>query len=108
MTTTALLDALRVAPADTDQLAALVGCRPATVRSAVRRLQRRGYVLANETGRSGGRGCRARYRLVYDPEHPVRRRCAWDGCGARLASDNTGRFCSVHASKLEALTGGRF
>jgi hypothetical protein len=107
MTAAAVLDALRSAPADSARLASLAGCQPATVRSTVRRLQRRGYVFANDGGGGGGRGRRAVYRLLFDPESPdAERVCAWDGCGARLAADNRGRFCAAHERKLYELAWG--
>lgn len=107
MTAAALvLDSLRREPATTDQLAAAIGCEPATVRSIVRRLNHRGYRFANEAGRHGGRGRRAVYRLVHDPAAPPRL-CAWKGCPTRLSAFNDGRLCDHHRSHLRAIEEGR-
>lgn len=110
MTADVILSELRQGERTTSELMEAAGVTRNAVILALGGLNRSGYTIANVAagalceapGRlfdfSKGRGghAEARWRLVYDREHPKVRVCAWQGCPTRLSHTNPGPYCRHH------------
>lgn len=107
----AILAELRAGERTTSQLLDAAGVSRNAVLLQLAALNRSGYTIANVAGEdlvwltdgrlfvfSSGRGGHhdARWRLVYDLEHPVVRVCNWPGCTIQLSRTNTGPYCRPH------------
>jgi len=81
-------------PATWDDLAAVSGHDKRRCQIEVNRLQREcGCTIEKR---------RVTYLIMmYDPENPAPRICAWDGCDAPLRTHNGTGYCAIH-TQLEA------
>lgn len=112
-----ILTELRQGERTTSELIAATGATRNACLCALSGLNTSGYTIANVTGgelrAASGRlfdlsGCRgghsdARWRLVWDPEHPTVRTCAWPGCSVELNRYNPSTYCLAHRRSLALL-----
>ena len=92
-TTAAILAELAKGPRSTGQLAYAAGISRDGVNSAIRRLNQRGYVVANVRGPSGHLD--GLYWLVPAREDTPRT-CRMDGCETLLSRSNQTPYCRLH------------
>lgn len=107
-----ILEELRQGPRTTSELVEATGVSRNAVLCSLWTLNRDGgYTIANDVGGEVREGRDGRlfdfapargghreghFRLVFDPEHPTVRVCAWPGCSTHLNRYNPSAYCLGH------------